>query len=133
MGLDKHWRSWGPRYPGIDIDLQRSSLLEVCARQWLNCVELYEESRHLFAPNQLLELRYEDLVNSPQNEIRRLCDFLAVPDRRPVEQFGQQTIIGSRLARSRRWSPDESQRVLEIIRPALERWGYSNHPAANAA
>jgi hypothetical protein len=132
LGLDKHLRSWGPRYPGIDDDVRSCALLEVCAWQWIACIEHYEQSRRVLAPGQLLELRYEDLVQSPANVVARLCDFLQVDDRGPALQFARQTITTDRLGSSRRLQPGDWQRVLSIIRPALDRWGYRDQSTCAA-
>ncbi len=43
VGVGPRWarrsaQTWGPRYDGIDADLQNQQLVEVCARQWARCV-----------------------------------------------------------------------------------------------
>ena len=130
LRVDSHLRSWGPRYPGIDNDLRTRSLLEVCARQWLACIEHYERSRQVFVPHQLLELQYEDLIHSSTTATIRLCNFLEVDDCDSAIQFAHRTITSDRLGSSRRLQSTESQRVFESIRPAVERWGYNKELAA---
>ncbi len=82
LGLDSHLRTWGPRYPGIDDDVRRLSVLEVCARQWALSIEHYERARPLFAAHQLLEVRYEQLVQETPRFGEDLCKFLAIDNRR---------------------------------------------------
>jgi hypothetical protein len=132
LGLDKHLRTWGPRYPGIDDDLHRLTLIEVCARQWAASMEHYERSRTLFPREQLLEVRYEDLVCDTQNQTHKLCDFLKMDDRRAILNFAQNTIRTDRVASRRSLTPSELQRVQHIAGPVLESWGYFNtSPSAN--
>jgi hypothetical protein len=126
LRIDKHLQSWGPRYTEIDDDVQTRSLREVCARQWLACMEKYEQSRGCLRPKQLLELRYEELVQSPQAETNRLCNFLEIDDRGPALEFARQNISADRLGSSRRLQSAESQHAFEIIQPALERWNYTH-------
>jgi hypothetical protein len=131
--LDKHLRSWGPRYPGIDDDVARLTLLEVCARQWVASMEHYERSRPLLGSDQLLEIRYEDLIATPQLQVHRLCGFLGISNRRSVVESAKKTIRPDRVGSSCRLSSRDAQRVLEIIRPTLLRWGYFNRIVASAA
>jgi hypothetical protein len=111
----------------------RLTLLEVCARQWALSMEHYERSRHLLGSEQLLEIRYEDLIATPQLQVHRVCGFLGISDRRSVVEAAKQTIRSDRVGSSRRLSSRDSQRVLEIIRPTLLRWGYFHRAAASAA
>ncbi|UHD15472.1 sulfotransferase family protein [Thiocapsa bogorovii] len=78
---------WGPRYAGIDVDLARKALPEVCALQWLRCVE--SASRDLaqqIPAERLLTLRYETLVEEPKGCLEQVADLLQIdpePYRRP--------------------------------------------------
>jgi hypothetical protein len=127
LGLDSHLRTWGPRYPEIDADLQQLNLLQVCARQWAASVENYERSRSLFAAQQLFELRYEALVQDTPKVIGDLCTFLCIDNRRAVLEYARQTISANRLGTGRRLSSEELQQVLEIAGPTLARWEYLDH------
>jgi len=133
LHLDKHLRTWGPRYPGIDIDLKRLSLLEVCARQWAASIELYEQSRHLFSNHQLLEMRYEDLVCSPHLQMHRLCDFLQIEARGRVLEIARRNIRSDCIGSFMRLPRKDLQRVLDTIRPMLQRWDYVNNSHARVA
>jgi hypothetical protein len=133
LRIDDHLRTWGPRYPGIDKDMARLSLLEVCGHQWVASIEHCARWKHSFSTDQLLELRYEELVRSPQSQIHRVCDFLQVADRRSALHAAHRFVRADRVGRSRRLSAADSQRVLDIIGPALEQCGYSKQPPARAA
>jgi hypothetical protein len=124
LRLERHVRSWGPRYPGIDEDVRRGNLLQICARQWVACIEHYEKARSEFTPHNLFELRYEDLVKYSEIETFRLCEFLEVEDRTSAMQFARRMISADGLGSSRRLPRDEMQQVLEIIGPAMARWRY---------
>ena len=95
-------------------------------------MEHFEQSLVSFAPNQLLVLRYENVVNGPLRETNRLCEFLQINDRRKALEYAAQQISTDRLGSSRRLQRDDSQMVLEIIRPTLERWGYDDAMARAA-
>jgi Sulfotransferase domain len=69
--------TWGPRFDGMTELVRSQSLAEVCARQWLTCVESAEQQfAEYVSPSQLFRLRYEDLVTDPSSKIRCLADFI---------------------------------------------------------
>lgn len=45
-------------------------------RSWVEAMEHGARARATLAPDQYIEVRYEDLVADPESEVRRLCDFL---------------------------------------------------------
>lgn len=69
-----HVPTWGPRYPGIDEDLERDGLLAVTARQWRSCVEAAR--RDLWAVDCRADIRYEDLVEDPHATLQGVADAL---------------------------------------------------------
>jgi hypothetical protein len=124
FGMDTCMRTWGPRYPGIDEDLKRLSLIEVCARQWVASMDCFDQARRLFSQRQLFELRYEDLVSDSRQQVHRLCDFLNVVERGEVLAFTETTIRGDRVASQRVLSVNDLHSVQNIAGATLERWGY---------
>jgi hypothetical protein len=78
LSRDSRVGTWGPRYPGIDEDVQAHDLLGVCAKQWQECVELARTAlKDLSAPS--VELRYEELVTDPFPCITRVLTQLGMP------------------------------------------------------
>ena len=67
---------WGPRFPGIDMLVGQYSVLEVCALQWARCVEGVLNCVRAHGQDlDYLEVRYEDLVSHPTEELQRVFDF----------------------------------------------------------
>lgn len=65
--------SWGPRYDGIEADINQLPLEVVCARQWVRCVT----ATHSALPTldrPAVEVRYEEFVADPSDVIRRVAD-----------------------------------------------------------
>lgn len=72
---------WGVEYPGIREDIQRKELIEVCAIQWVRCVETALADLASLPDDLQLTVRYETLVEEPAHELRRVERFLGVaPD-----------------------------------------------------
>jgi hypothetical protein len=67
---------WGPRYLGMEKDLQSDSLDEVCAKQWKQCVLRSMEGLATLPKNRVLHLRYEDFVSTPALQLQRIGAFL---------------------------------------------------------
>jgi len=78
LAPDGRVASWGPRYPGMDADLAAGDLLGVCARQWRESVVRARRDLEAAAVP-FLDVRYEDLVQSPAAQIARIAEFCALP------------------------------------------------------
>jgi hypothetical protein len=68
--------SWGPRYPGLDDDLERYSLLEVCARQWAECVGRSVDALRGLPADRVHVVSYEDFVANPASRLAGIAEFL---------------------------------------------------------
>lgn len=49
------------------------------ARRWIEAETLWDSMRPTLSPTRFLEIRYEDLVQEPEAQLRRICDFLSIP------------------------------------------------------
>ncbi|MFQ5622077.1 MAG: sulfotransferase [Paracoccaceae bacterium] len=74
-GRDRPPASWGPRFKGIDRLLGRP-LEEICARQWLACVERSDAAFAAMPRDIWLRTRYEDIIADPSCAIMRIAAFL---------------------------------------------------------
>ena len=124
LGISQQLSTWGPRYPGIDQDAAHYDLTEVCCRQWLACVNSFERSRNIFDPTQLLEVRYEDLLDRPAREATRICSFLSVADAKRVIGYAVREVRPENIAKYQRLSVTERRRIERVIADVLSRWDY---------
>jgi hypothetical protein len=132
IGVSKQLRSWGPRYPGIDDDLQECSLLEVCTRQWVACMEAYQRDRQYLPVNVRLELRYEDLVHGGAEQAERLACFLGIDDPSPMVRFVKENVKTTSIGTYARLD-ERQQCLIELVAgQTLERWGYKDQHAVAA-
>jgi len=104
------------KWKGLSWTMEFRSAGDV-ARQWVRAIESMEKYR-----DDLLVLRYEDLVRDPQPELRKMADCLGVDP----AGFNIRKIHTASIGKSKRFlSEKEMGEILEIAGPAMERWGYS--------
>ncbi len=124
LGIGSAAHSWGPRYPGIEEDLKTLCLPTVCARQWQSTMSHYEESRGLISPDSLLEIRYEDLVLQPEYTTLQIAQYLELPDEKRVIDFARKNTSQNFIGRSKKMELSQHKKILEVIEPTLQSWGY---------
>lgn len=117
--------SWGPIYPGMAEDVQRLPLAEVCALQWSRTVEAYLTHRRLL-PADTIEVRYEDLVQDPMDQLGRLADALHIGDFRAVELAAGRVVSGN--VGKHRTAGILTPRVSSVLEPTLRKLGYTEEP-----
>ena len=111
--------SWGPRFNGMESLLDSYSLPEICAAQWNACVERAAEAFQAMPPKEIITIRYEEFVTTPEAELQRICDFLGA-------QVAASTIVECVDAVSdqsvgkgqRRLEPPVRDRIAELTRQA---------------
>jgi hypothetical protein len=118
------------------------------ARFWAHGIRLGEEAEGRF-PDRVLTVRYEDLVERPAEEARRICSFLGLgfdedmlaiertdPSRVDKDQAAWFTslwdgINASAVGKWKREMSDRDKAVFAALAgPELERMGYEATPAA---
>lgn len=102
-------------------------LLRLCARHW---VEETEEIRRGLAgvdPGRVLDVRYEELVADPIDQMRRVLEFLGL-DRRLDYEWALKCLKLSRQSPSWRaaWSEAEVNEVHRVQGEHLARTGYAS-------
>jgi hypothetical protein len=111
-------------------DLLDKPLEEVCARQWVACVNALEQ--HLPGPRgegRVHDVKYEDLVEDPQAAIRGILEFLGLPwEDALLPESGQLDVVNAVTPpepdKWRRRNGEAVDRILPIIAEAQGRLGY---------
>ena len=70
-GHANHLGVWGPRFEGMS-DLKEVSLIDMCALQWINCIERADAAFSLMADKVLVEIKYEAFMLEPMQVIQSL-------------------------------------------------------------
>ena len=121
--------TWGVRYPGIDDDVLRDSLLQVCARQWRESVE--RASAELPAVDaDVVLVRYEELVTNPRASLEQVLSNLRLPlDVGQVRRAASSIVDDSRGKGAKRLSTAELRTVAAEIDSNLATLGYASATA----
>lgn len=117
--------SWGPRLPNHRELVARYSRLEVCALQWLACVDAISRDSKDIRADDFIEIRYEDLCSAPHQVLLRLYEFCELDVPYDIETMASM-LSSSRSAGWREMlSPTQQQRMDMLIGKRLVELGYN--------
>lgn len=116
LSSDRGQQTWGPRYNGIDDDVKRLPLEVVCARQWRKCVEISLSQLSSVNKNNVLEVRYEDLMTDSKS-ISSICEFLAIDDTNKVVSEYETRVIRSNM---NKWKNSLTREQLRLINNEIQ-------------
>lgn len=118
--------SWGPRFAGLDDLVQEKSLIEVCGIQWRVCVESAEDAFSRIPANQVLTVRYEDLVQSPLEISKQIFSHVGLDFAPESQAFIREFVTIANLEKWRKHlSEADLSRLLPHIESTLEKFGYT--------
>jgi hypothetical protein len=120
----KYLSLWGPRYKGMEQDLQARDLLTVIARQWSVCSRKAEKDLSLFEPGRVLRLRYEDFVEDPISDVERICAHCGLEMTTKMVRAANEWVKSDRQDKWRRFDPRDLARILPEIEDEMQRHGY---------
>jgi hypothetical protein len=128
-GVDPQWWKF-VLYPGWGDDTQ-GPLELVCARQWMSCNDHALAASKDIGLDRWVEIRYEDLIEKPIDEVERILDFLELPFEGGIKEKAAATettpinvVTPPERGKWRRENPIEIGSISEMIRPTMEALGY---------
>ena len=114
---------WGPRFPGWKEAYQSMELLEFNALQWVKSVEQVQIDSARLPAERVIELRYEDLMARPTEELTRILAFLGLE-----AAAGELTPDGLKRDNAGKWRTSldarDRARITAIQGDLLTRLGY---------
>lgn len=116
---------WGTRFPGIQEAHRTYSLLEVCAMQWAYSVQAVLADTHDLPASQYLELRYEDLTETPEAHLRQIMEFAGLSPSQAVLDLAAERIRPSKERWREVLSDDEIATLHGWLTPLLSHLGYN--------
>ena len=128
-GVDPRWWKF-VLYPGWRDDIE-GPVEVVAAKQWLASNTHAMSDLRDVAPDRKIELRYEDLVDRPVDEVRRILGFLDLPYEPAVKEKAAatastpiNTVTPPEPGKWRRENPAEIEAIASLIAPTMEAMGY---------
>ena len=114
-------------------ELRSASLEEICARQYVSCNESVLTARAGMDDGRWLDVAYENLVDSPVDEVRRLFERLDLAFTPSVERFaatlthnpGPTALTPPRRDKWREQNRAEVERILPLVASTERRLGYA--------
>lgn len=129
------WQGWrGPqnwRFGPLSAEDRRlweshdRSFVVLAGLAWKILVGSVEAARPTLSDDRFLEMRYEDFLELPMEEIRRIVDFAGVGWHPELERAVDRADVRDPSGRHRRdLTEDQAERLASVLRPELERYGY---------
>lgn len=120
----KYLSIWGPRYKGIQEDLETHDLLTVIARQWSVPSRKAEIDMLSFADGQILRLKYEDFVDDPISNLEQICAHCGLNISDDMVKSTKEMVKSDRKLKWQRFDPETLAHILPEICEEMERHGY---------
>jgi len=120
----KYLRIWGPRYKGIHEDLKKHDLLTIIARQWSVCSRRAEKALGVFESGQVLRLRYEDFVDNPIADLKRISAHCGLKMTTEMVRAANDLVKADRQHKWLRFDPRDLAKILPEIEGEMLRHGY---------
>ncbi|ARU59524.1 sulfotransferase [Oleiphilus messinensis] len=119
-----HTMSWGPVWPELASDMDVLPLVGVCAKQWQVSVKSAFASR--IPAEQIMQIRYEDVVADPENVFNSIASFLDIDPTAPDFQQHICTQINDGSADKWReaFSSEELKIIYSVAGEVLQELGY---------
>lgn len=128
-GVDPKWWKF-VLYPGWRDD-REGPLEVVTAKQWIHSNEHAMNGFAGVDPQRWIELRYEDLVDAPVEEVGRVMGFLDLPYETAVREKASatsttpiNTVTPPERGKWRKENPAEIEAITGLIAPTMEAMGY---------
>jgi len=126
FSADKKQKVWGPIYKEMISDSKKLSLDEVCAKQWVNCLEIANKDLDKLSKNQVFKVKYANLLKDPKFEIEAILKWLnpnIVYDGEHIDQLVTSIRPGKKLKPKSKFRTDELKRIESIIDPMNLKYG----------
>jgi hypothetical protein len=98
----------------------------LAALEWRMLLEAFERARALLPGTQWLDVRYEDILDHPEEEFARILDFLGLPWTAQFERGLRRHRFDQKRSRQfeRDLTPEQLAEMERVMAPMLRRWGY---------
>jgi len=122
---EKRLAFWGPAWDGMNSVVKKNNLNEICALQWQHCVDRAEEALSAMPSDKVINVRYEDFVRHPVDELSRILVFLGKDVELDKISLAVQSVSPLSLGKGRKALGETEVKNLEsLVRDTLKRNDY---------
>jgi hypothetical protein len=115
-------------------ELRDAALEVICARQYVACNEAVLDTRSSIDPSRWIDIGYEELVESPGDQLRALYERLGLRFTSDAARFAAglaadhapTTLTAPRPDKWREQNPDAVARILPLVADTEQRLGYTS-------
>lgn len=122
---EKRLNTWGPVLENMREVISTNSLDELCAIQWMTCVNYAERDLASIPSENVHLINYESFVTNPVDEFARIASFIG---RDVPPDFGDKLklkVMVSSVGKGRRKIGESAvERITPLISETLQRHGY---------
>jgi hypothetical protein len=123
---EKRLATWGPVLEDMHEVFASHPLDEACAIQWAACVNDAERDFSRIPSNNVLRVKYEDLVTNPVSEFSRVAEFINQPMPPEMERKLRRSISSDSVGKGRKQLGEQGiARISPIITETMRRYGYA--------
>jgi len=130
-----NWKFLVP--PGWESFVSGRTLAEVCAFQWRAANEAILRSKERIGSTRWVEVKYEDVLASPEETVTRLFHDIGLSPEPDVLAWSgsldrhvtRTAVTAPRKDKWRQEHPKEIEAIMPMISPMLERLGYTTEQA----
>lgn len=101
---------WGPQFDGIREYRDEHSVIETCARQWLESVKSAHEALQYIPESRVYRLNYEELVDNTEECLKGVYGFLGLES-----TYISDAILEKVNKRRKEYTLEEREKINEIL------------------
>ena len=121
-----NWRT-GPLPKDLQMVWEKcgQSFVALAAIHWIILMRAMDEAKKCVPPSRFMEIRYEDICESPKKHIQEILDFTGLPSCSHLEKALSHRNIKSQ---NEKWKKDlsfsQQEQLEEVLKPYLTKYGY---------
>ena len=117
IGFGPRFKNWRDIYDSV-------SSLEFSAHQWVACIRKIDEDRALIPDGRFKEIRYERLIQTPDEVLREIEAFLGLSAHKKYDAALLTEIRSDNMKKWRtQFSEEQLNRILPVLRDELKKKG----------
>lgn len=125
---EKRMKVWGPRFAAME-SMQHLSLDEICAHQWVECVNQASAALAAMPSEKHMTIHYEAMTENPIETLQAILDFLKTKRSEPVVREAVFSVSRHSVGKGRKSLTGDVDGLMKILGPTLLRHGYNEQPS----